>query len=152
MSSLHQPHSTDEVLLREFVRCFVEDDPTSLLAMLSPDCEWTVMPTGERFDGLSEIAGLMDKVQQARTHSSEARLEIRDAFVGDGHLCIEFLHRGVIAAGFGGGASDVASGTIFEIDFCATALLRDGKIVRVREYFDHMQLTTPPGQRPRFFS
>jgi ketosteroid isomerase-like protein len=142
-----------KTLLEKFARAFAEDNPGLLLSLLASDCEWTIMPTGERFKGLLEIRSLTEKVQSARAHSDEAKLTIREAFSDAAHLCIEFLHRGVVTNGFGGGGIDAPPpGAIFEIDFCVTARIRDGKIIRVREYFDHSQFTTPPERRPKFFS
>jgi ketosteroid isomerase-like protein len=146
------PGSQTNELLEQFTRVFAEEDTETLFSILSPECEWQIMPTGERFVGLEEIRGLVDQVQKAREHSAAAKVEICDAFGGGDRLCVEFLHRGIVTGGFSSGAINPTPGSTFEMDFCATALVKNGKIVRVREYFDHTHFSTPPDQRVKFFS
>lgn len=139
-------------LLEQFTKVFANDDVRLLFTLIAPDCHWSIMATGEHFHGLDEIRSLVDQVQKARGHSDDAKVEIKDAFGTDDYLCVEFRHRGVVTEGFASDAGKPTEGSIFEMDFCATAQVRDGKIVRIREYFDHTHFTIPPEHRVKFFT
>ena len=151
-SAEHGPSADHDGLLAKFTQVFANDDLPLLYSIIADDCEWSIMATGEHFRGIAEIRVLNDKVQAARGHSDDAHVHIKESFRSDDRLCIEFLHRGVVKQGFSSDPDTPAEGSLFEIDFCATAQVRDGRIVRVREYFDHTQFATPPEKRVKFFS
>lgn len=152
MESTTDGASAPHGLLGRFVRVFAGDQIDLLWTIISDDCEWSIMATGEHFRGPDQIRGLIDQVQKARDPSAEARVTIKDAFAAGDYLCLEFLRQGLVTQGFASDPAAPAAGSLFEIDFCVTAQVRDGKIVRVREYFDHTHFGTPPAQRTKFFS
>lgn len=138
--------SANQLLLDQFRRCVAEGDMDVLVSLLHRDCEWLIVATGETFRGVSEARRLFDMAGKLRGQFASAVPEIKNAFAGDDHLCIEFVNRLTPHTASGAAAEPI------EMDFCMTARVRDGKIHHVREYFDQAQFGTPPSKRNKLFS
>ena len=52
----------------------VESDVEGFMALVAPNCEWTIMATGEKFSGLDNIKELAMRSVAARTHTEEIKM------------------------------------------------------------------------------
>jgi ketosteroid isomerase-like protein len=133
-------------LINEFKAAFTSDDIESWRNLLAPNGEWKIMATGETFSGLDQMTQLATRSVAARKHSGGLGITPTNVFTNaeGSKLCWEYIHTGLVTDKWPStSAQRPAPGTKFELPIMLMCEIRDGKIVRVREYFDLLTLTEP---------
>jgi hypothetical protein len=104
------------------------------------------MATGETFRGLDEIRQLATRSVDARTHGGGLGIKPTNIFTNaEGtKLVWEYVHTGVVTEKWpASSAHRPAPGTQFDLPITLVGELEDGKLTRIREYFDLLTLLEP---------
>jgi ketosteroid isomerase-like protein len=133
-------------LIKDFTAAFTSDDIKSWRNLLAPNGEWKIMATGEIFSGLDQMTQLASRSVAARKHSGELGIKPTNVFTNaEGtKLCWEYIHSGIVTEKWPSTSSQKpAPGTKFDLPIMLMCEIQDGKLFRVREYFDLLTLTEP---------
>jgi ketosteroid isomerase-like protein len=136
--------STD--LVKAFTDAFTSDDIESFLNLIAPDGEWVIMATGETFRGRDQIRQLATRSVDARTHGGGLGIKPTNIFTNaEGtKLVWEYVHTGVVTERWpASSAHRPTPGTKFELPIILAGEIREGKLVKMREYFDLLTLLEP---------
>jgi hypothetical protein len=106
------------------------------------------MATRETFRGIEQIRKAAEKAMAGRIHTKDLHMELTNLFSGEGQVCIEYLHRGLILE-HGTITGSAAAGTEIAVPICITMYIKDGKFDRFNEYLD---LATFSGVKQHLFS
>lgn len=139
------PKNTTD-LVRAFTAAFTSDDIKGWRNLLAPDGEWVVMATGETFHGLDKMTELANRSVAARKHGDGLGIKPTNVFANaEGtKLCWEYVHTGVVTDKWPStSAQKPAPGTKFELPIILVCDIQQGKLTKVREYFDLLTLTDP---------
>jgi len=104
------------------------------------------MATGETFTGVDQMTQLATRSVAARKHSGELGIKPTNVFnnAEGTKLCWEYIHTGIVTEKWPSTSSKrPVPGTKFELPIMLMCEIRDGKLFRVREYFDLLTLTEP---------
>jgi limonene-1,2-epoxide hydrolase len=137
---------TTESLVKAFTAAFASDDVASWRSLLAPDGEWVIVATGETFRGLDEMSQLAARSAAARTHGGGLGIKPTNVFTNaDGtKLCWEYLHTGVVTDKWPSTSSQKpVPGTKFTLPIMLMCEILQGKLFKVREYFDLLTLLEP---------
>jgi ketosteroid isomerase-like protein len=143
-----------ELLVQTVTRAMTTDDIDDMVNCFAPDSEWLIVATGESFKGLEKIRELATRSVAARTHTAELGIKPFNVFTdAEGtKLCWEYLHTGVVGEKWPStSAQRPAPGTRFELPIMLSCEIRDGKLIKIREYFDLLTLTDP-GTKHKLYS
>jgi hypothetical protein len=102
------------------------------------------MATGETFKGIDKMLELANRSVAARKHDGELGIKPTNVFAnGEGtKLCWEYIHSGIVTDKWPStSAQKPAPGTKFELPIVLICEVFEGKLVKVREYFDLLTLT-----------
>jgi len=126
-----------------FTHAMNHDDVESMLCLWDPEGEWEVMATGEKFSGLDEIRQLVTRSVATRNHRSGERLLPFNVFKNEEEtkFCWEYVHKGVVTDKWPAALGNHTVGTKFDLPIALMCDISNGKIVKVREYFDLLTLT-----------
>ena len=141
-------------LVQAFTDAFTSDDVESFFNLIAPDGEWVIMATGETFRGLDQIKQLAMRSVAARTHGGALGIKPTNIFTNaEGtKLCWEYVHTGVVTDKWPASSSQrPAPGTKFELPIILVGEIREGKLIKMREYFDLLTLLEP-GTPHRLYS
>ncbi len=130
--------------VQAFTAAFTSDDIKSFMNLIAPDGEWVIMATGETFRGLDQIRQLATRSVAARNHTDGLGIRPTNVFsnAGGTKLCWEYVHTGVVTDKWpSSSAQKPAPGTKFDLPIMLMCEIRQGKLVKVREYFDLLTLT-----------
>ncbi len=118
------------------------DDIEGTVNLFAPDGEWMIMATGETFHGRDQIRELATRSVAARNHNGGMGLKPFNVFTNpEGTKLIwEYVHTGVVTEKWPASSHQPAPGTTFELPIVLVCEIRDGKLVRIREYFDLLTL------------
>jgi len=133
-------------LIKAFTAAFTSDDITGWKNLLAPDGEWKIMATGETFQGVDKMLELANRSVAARKHSGELGIKPANVFTNaEGtKLCWEYIHTGIVTEKWPSTSSHKpAPGTKFELPIMLMCEMHQGKLVKVREYFDLLTLLEP---------
>ncbi|MFY9747619.1 MAG: nuclear transport factor 2 family protein [Acidobacteriaceae bacterium] len=121
------------------------DDVESMVNAFAPDGEWVIMATGETFRGYDEIRQLATRSVAARDHTEGLGIKPTNVFTNSEgtKLCWEYVHTGVVTDKWPASSHKVAPGTKFDLPIILICDIRQGKLVRIREYFDLLTLLEP---------
>lgn len=130
-------------LVKAFTEAMTHEGVEEMMKFWSPDGEWVVMATGETFKGLDKIRELATRSVAARTHGSGEGLLPFNVFmnVEGTRLIWEYVHKGVVTEQWPASTRKPAAGTEFSLPIILSCDLRDGKLIKIREYFDLLTLT-----------
>jgi uncharacterized protein (TIGR02246 family) len=137
-------HATD--LVQAFTDAFTSDDIESFLNLIAPDAEWVIVATGETFRGLDQIRQLATRSVDARTHGGGLGIKPTNIFTNaEGtKLVWEYVHTGVVTEKWPASSGHrPAPGTKFELPIVLVGEIREGKLLKMREYFDLPTLLEP---------
>lgn len=138
------PASNSTELVQEFTHAMTHEDVEGILNLWAPDGEWVIMATGESFRGLDQIRQLATRSVAARTHAAGEGLLPFNVF-GDSQgtrFCWEYAHKGVVTDKWpSSSAVKPAPGTKFDLPIMLVCEIRNGKLIKIREYFDLLSLT-----------
>jgi|HubBroStandDraft_1064217.scaffolds.fasta_scaffold15839_4 steroid delta-isomerase-like uncharacterized protein len=135
-------HPSD--LVQAFTAAFTSDDVESFYRLVSADAEWVIMATGETFRGLDQIKQLTQRSVAARTHRGGLGIKPTNVFASaDGaRFCWEYVHTGIVTDKWPASSLQrPAPGSTFELPIILVAEILEGKIIKMREYFDLLTLT-----------
>ena len=122
--------SQNTKIVQDAYAAFLRGDVTSLLVLLSDDVVWEpVLGTASHvpFSGKRQgKPGVAEFFQLVATHEDFTQFEPRE-FVAQGDAVVAVCHYK---------ATSKATGKTFESDFVMVFTLKDGKIVRFREFTD----------------
>jgi ketosteroid isomerase-like protein len=133
----------------DFVRAFTDamthEGVDALMRLWAPDGEWVIMATGETFNGLDQIKELANRSVAARTHGSGEGLLPFNVFTNtEGtRLCWEYVHKAVVTNQWPASTNRPAPGTALEIPIVLICEIAEGKLTKIREYFDLLTVTEP---------
>ena len=136
-------HKTD--LVKAFTAAFTSDDIESFYKLIDPDGEWVIMATGETFRGLDQIKQLTMRSVAARTHGGGLGIKPTNIFTNaEGtKLCWEYMHTAVVTDKWPSSTHRPAPGTKIALPIVLIGEIRQGKLVKVSEYFDLLTATEP---------
>ncbi len=137
-------HGAD--LVQAFTAAFTSDDIESFLDLIAPDGEWVIMATGERFRGIDQIRQLASRSVDARTHGGGLGIKPTNIFTNaEGtKLVWEYLHTGVVTEKWPASSPHrPPPGTKFVLPITLVGEIGDGKLIKMREYFDLLTLLEP---------
>jgi steroid delta-isomerase-like uncharacterized protein len=109
-------------------------DLNKILDMLADDIEWTIIPTGDTLKGKTILAELAPNHWAASPNRIKTLVNV---FAGEEFACLEYRTGGTLTA-----QADFPSisfpptGKKYEFQCCFVFHIANGKIDRVREYFD----------------
>jgi len=127
-----------------FTAAFTSDDIESFMELIAPDAEWVIKATGETFRGLDQIRQLATRSVAARKHTDGLGIKPTNVFTNSEgtKLCWEYVHTGVVTDKWpSSSAQKPAPGTKFDLPIMLMCEISQGKLVKVREYFDLPTLT-----------
>ncbi len=140
-------------LVQAFTHALTHEDLESIINLFAPDGEWVIMATGETFRGLDQIRRLATRSVAARVHKAEMGLLLFNVFTNPNatKLCWEYVHKAVVTDQWPASTHRPAPGTLVEIPIVLICEISQGKLVKIREYFD-LLTTTEPGIPHRLYS
>jgi ketosteroid isomerase-like protein len=133
----------------DFVRAFTDamthEGVDALMRLWAPDGEWVIMATGETFKGLDQIKELANRSVAARTHGPGEGLLPFNVFTNtEGtRLCWEYVHKAVVTNQWPASTNRPAPGTALEIPIVLICEIAEGKLTKIREYFELLTVTEP---------
>src|ERR1022692_2120580 len=132
-------------LVQAFTDAFTSDDVESFFNLIAPDGEWVIMATGETFRGLDQIKQLAMRSVAARTHGGALGIKPTNIFTNaEGtKLCWEYVRSGAVTDKWPASSHKVAPGTKCDLPIILMCDIRQGKLVKIREYFDLLTLLEP---------
>jgi steroid delta-isomerase-like uncharacterized protein len=119
-------------VVRRLNEALTDRDWAAVRELVAEDCEWTEVPSGEVIHGVETLIGLLRTFTAA---FPDFRVE-STTLIADGDL---------VASEWRGGGTHEASGRAFARTGVGMIELRDGKIVRYRDYFDRLTMTEQLG-------
>jgi ketosteroid isomerase-like protein len=131
-------------LVKAFTDAMTHEGVEAMMSLWATDGEWVIMATGETFKGLDKIRELATRSVAARTHGSGEGLLPFNVFTNaEGTKLIwEYVHKGVVTDKWPSTSfQKPASGTTFELPIILSCDIREGKLIKIREYFDLLTLT-----------
>jgi len=131
-------------LVKAFTDAMTHEGVEAMMSLWAPGGEWLIMATGETFKGPDKIRELATRSIAARTHDSGGGLlpfNVLSNAEGT-RLIWEYVHKGVVTDEWPSTSTQrPAPGTTFELPIILSCDIRDGKLVKIREYFDLLTLT-----------
>jgi ketosteroid isomerase-like protein len=129
--------------VQAFTAAFTSDDIESFLNLIAPEGEWVIMATGEMFRGLDQVRQLAMRSVAARNHGDGLGIKPTNVFTNaDGSkLCWEYVHTGVVTDKWPSTSHKPAPSTKFDLPIMLMCEIREGKLIKVREYFDLLTIT-----------
>jgi ketosteroid isomerase-like protein len=129
--------------VQAFTAAFTSDDIESFLNLIAPEGEWVIMATGEMFRGLDQVRQLATRSVAARNHRDGLGIKPTNVFTNaDGSkLCWEYVHTGVVTDKWPSTSHKPAPSTKFDLPIMRMCEIREGKLIKVREYFDLLTIT-----------
>ncbi len=140
------PH---QKLVQTFKQTFlgVESDIDGFMALVAPDCEWTIMATGEKFAGIEKVRELAKRSVAGRTHTKEIKMEPTTLFAAEEHFVIEYVHNAIVTEKWPASKNRPAPGTVLSIPICIVAHIKNEKFDWLHEYFDLATVSGIKGQK-----
>jgi hypothetical protein len=127
--------------IKKFVEVFLTDDVDGMIELVSKNCSWTIMATGEVFRGPEQIRKLAQRSVAARAHTKDVHMEFKNLFSTNDQMVLEYVHRGIINKSNDISVKLPAVGTEFVLPICLVCHVKGGKFDKIDEYFDVGTLT-----------
>jgi ketosteroid isomerase-like protein len=140
-------------LVKDFTEAMTHEGIEAMMKLWAPDGEWVIMATGETFKGPDQIRQLATRSVAARTHGSGEGLLPFNVFTNtDGtRLCWEYVHKAVVTDQWPASKDRPAPGSKVEIPIVLICEISQGKLTKIREYFD-LTTATEPGVHRKLYS
>ena len=137
--------SGDTDLARAITNAMTTDDIESMVDLFVPDGEWTIMATGETFRGHDQIRQLATRSVAGRSHPAGEGIKPINVFgnAEGTRLCWEYVHTGEVTDKWPSSSNRPALGTKLDLPILLSCDSRDGKLVKIREYFDMWSIVDP---------
>jgi limonene-1,2-epoxide hydrolase len=124
--------SDNAEVVRRFGEALTSRDWAAIRELVAEDCEWTDVPTGEVIHG---VEALIDLCRTFTATFPDFRVESL-TLVGQGDM---------VANEWRGSGTHEPTGRTFARTGVGMVEVRDGKIVRYRDYFDRQTMTEQLG-------
>jgi ketosteroid isomerase-like protein len=136
---------TNTEAIQAFTYAMTHEDIDGVMKLWDTEGEWEVMATGETFKGLEEIRQFASRSVAARDHATgEGLLPFNVYSNSEGtKLCWEYVHEGEVTDQWPASTHKVAKGTRFVLPIVLICEIHEGKLVKIREYFDLLTLLEP---------
>lgn len=133
------------VLAQAMTLAMTSDDVASMVNLFAPDGEWTIMATGETFRGHDQIRALAMRSIAGRDHPPGEGIKPFNVFgnADETRLCWEYVHTAVVTDRWPSSTNRPAVGTKINMPILLSCESRDGKLVKIREYFDMWSIVDP---------
>jgi len=137
-----------EKLIERFENTFlsVDSDVEGFMELIAPDCEWTIMATGEKFNGTEKVRELAQRSVAARTHTEQIQMQSTTLFATDDYFVIEYVHNAIVTAEWPASRNRPAPSTFLSIPICIVAHIKGGKFDWLHGYFDFATASGARGQ------
>ena len=135
-----------DALVQTVTKAMTTDSIEDMVNCFASDSEWTIMATGESFKGHDQIRQLAARSVAARKHEGGLGIKPFNVFTNpEGtKLCWEYVHTGIVTDKWPATSTQrPAPGTTFELPIMLSCEIRQGKLIKIREYFDLLTLTDP---------
>jgi ketosteroid isomerase-like protein len=139
--------------LEAFTAAFTSDDIVGWSGLAAPDAVWEVVASGETFTGKAKLLELANRSVAARVHSGDTGIKPFNIFSNpDGsRVCWEYVHTAIVTDKWPASERRPAVGSSVNIPIVLIMEIRDGKFVKVREYFDLLTASGDPrGAHPLY--
>jgi ketosteroid isomerase-like protein len=138
-----------EKLIETFKKTFLpaESDVEGFMELIAPNCEWTMMATGEKFSGAEKVREMANHALVARAHTEKIKMEPTTLFATGDYFVIEYLHNAIVTADWTASKNRPAPGTVVSIPICIVAHIEGEKFDRIHEYFDLATVSGAKGQK-----
>jgi ketosteroid isomerase-like protein len=146
LASAISPANNSTEFVQAFTHAMTHDDVEGLVNLWASDGEWVIMATGETFRGLDQIRQLATRSVAARNHAAGEGLLPFNVFADSQgtKFCWEYAHKGVVTDQWpSSSAVKPAPGTKFDLPIVLMCEIRNGRLIKIREYFDLLTLTEP---------
>lgn len=138
-----------EKLIDTFKNTFlsVESDVDGFMKLIAPNCEWTIMATGEKFSGAEKVRELAKRSVAARNHTDEIKMQATTLFINNDYFVIEYVHKAIVTADWPASKNRPAPGSVVSIPICIVAHISGEKFDWLHEYFDLATASGSQGQK-----
>ncbi len=119
-------------------------DVPLVLDLLDDECEWFLMATNEHFKGKEAIMQMSLKSAGAIKHTEEHKLQVTNLFASEGKGCLEYVHRALLII------PGQTKQTAIEMPICIVFQLRNGKILKAKEYYEIQQMYGASNIKPLY--
>jgi steroid delta-isomerase-like uncharacterized protein len=146
---LSQPGNAhdNEALARKFIATGNEHNVSKVLPLLDEHVSLTSMPTNKTYQGHQ---GFTEYLSKWLTASPDFRAEVTSVVATDDKCVIEFTCRGTHAGPLElAGKSYPATNKRFELKLSETCEIANGKLMKIRSYFDAAGMLTQLGLMPK---
>ncbi|MBI2394555.1 MAG: ester cyclase [Deltaproteobacteria bacterium] len=141
MATLSKPEitkaSTTDIasIARSLYDNFNQRDLDKAVSIIATECEFQEMPTGQKFRGPE---GVRQDLQMWLKAFPDGKCNITNVIANGDLVAVEFTGVGTQNGPLTGpdGKEIAATGRRAEIPFCDVHQIRNGKVVRVRSYYD----------------
>jgi len=138
-------------LFGRFSEVFLSDDIDGFMELVDDECVWEIMATGEVFVGAANVRELAERSVAARTHTADLHMRFGDHTITDDRMYLEYVHEGIVTEHWPASENRPAAGSRFELPICLACRLKNGKFIRIYEYFD-LGTVIAGGRNARLYS
>jgi ketosteroid isomerase-like protein len=134
-------------LVEAFTAAMTQEDVDGILELWDSKGEWVVMATGEVYQGIDKIRVIATRSVTPPIRTGREGPHPSNVLISqDGkRFWWEYTHREVITEHRPGSSKSPAVQTVFELPVLLSGDIQNGKLTKIREYFD---LPNPEQGRP----
>jgi hypothetical protein len=119
-------------LIDAYFRIVATDTYEQFAEIITPECTFSLMPTGRTFRGRESVMRLVTTSGSARSHHAQSTISIGNWFTCGDHFCVEYAHWFILRP----------FGRRMSIDgYCLVFHISDGKFDAVREYINPSRIS-----------
>jgi steroid delta-isomerase-like uncharacterized protein len=130
-------------LMHRYFDLLFSKDLEAMLELIDDHIEWLVVPTGTVISGKEMFAA---GAQQHWGATPDRVKKLVNLFADENYACMEYITGGTLTGRVDFGSVAIPpTGLKYELQVCFVFHVKDGKIDRVREYFDMETVRRFPG-------
>ncbi len=120
-------------VIRDWIEAHNRHDIDGELAFWDDAAEMTIVPTGRTYSGVAELRAAAEMAVK-----SHGRKTISHLIASDDWVCAEYVSRSTVHGPMNAHNIAIPAGVDkhIELQICFLANIKDGKIIRTREYWD----------------
>jgi ketosteroid isomerase-like protein len=128
-----------ETVVRRLWQAINDRDYSRLAGAIAERCDWVSVPSERHYRG---PGAMVDGLRRFHESFPDGRADIVALYTAGDAVIVEWRVSGTNTGG------DAPTGRSFARRGCSVAVVRGGKIVEYRDYFDRLTLTEQLGQAP----
>lgn len=138
----------NEQIIREFYEAFNNHEVDRVPEFVAPNCDWVDVPTGTHVSGPEGVRGFWENVYRA---FPDYKAEITNVVAAGDWVIAEFIGRGIHSGMYTmpNGNQLPPTGHRVAVEMCEIRMLRNGKIVAGRGYYDLNTMLNQLGLMPQ---